>query len=293
VLFEGDDWTGRLLEGFENHPTFSKTQKVRIDVLRRFGYYSTESNGHLSEYLPWYRKRPREIRKWIDLSHWIHGETGGYLRVCTERNDWWETEFPKWLEGEGDPITPEKRSNEHGSYIIESLVTGRTYRGHFNVPNEGIITNLPCDAIVEVPGYVDANGVSIPTVGELPMGPAAICDASINVQRLSVHAALTGDVGLLKQAMMIDPLTGAVLDTEEISQMTDEMLIAQADWLPQYAQEIPAAKKRIAAVKRAKTYKGTKTSRGAARLEGKRAGRKRTASGKPRRARATRKADQR
>ena len=83
VLYLGQDWTGRLLEGFEQHPVFSRTEKVRIDMLRRFGYYTTESNGHVSEYVPWYRKRTRQIRRWIDLSSWIHGETGGYLRVCT------------------------------------------------------------------------------------------------------------------------------------------------------------------------------------------------------------------
>ena len=70
---------------------------MRIDVLKRFGYYSTESNGHLSEYVPWYRKRLDEITKWIDLSSWINGETGGYLRVCTEGRNWFETDFPNWL----------------------------------------------------------------------------------------------------------------------------------------------------------------------------------------------------
>ena len=79
VKHKGQDMTGRLLEAFEKHPVYSKTEKVRIDMLRRFGYYSTESNGHLSEYVPWYRKRPDEIMDWIDLSSWIHGETGGYL----------------------------------------------------------------------------------------------------------------------------------------------------------------------------------------------------------------------
>ena len=73
-----------LLELYESHPKYSKTEKVRVEVLRRFGYYCTESNGHLSEYLPWYRKRTKEIPEWIDLSSWIDGETGGYLRICTE-----------------------------------------------------------------------------------------------------------------------------------------------------------------------------------------------------------------
>ena len=84
-----------LLAAFERHPVYSQQEKVRIDVLRRFGFYSTESNGHLSEYLPWYRKRPDEIARWIDMSDWIHGETGGYLRHCAERRDAYEAEYPQ------------------------------------------------------------------------------------------------------------------------------------------------------------------------------------------------------
>jgi len=267
AIYDGEDWTGRLLEGFERHPVYSKTEKVRIDVLRRTGYYSTESNGHLSEYLPWYRKRPKDIRKWIDLSSWINGETGGYLRVCTEGRNWFETDFPKWMAAEDAPIGPEDRSHEHGSYIIEGLETGRVYRGHFNVPNGGCISNLAEDAIVEAPGYVDRNGVSIPAVGDLPLVCAAMLESSINVQRMSVLAAVAGDVELLKQAVLMDPLTGAVCDPQEIWQMVDEMLIAQAQWLPQYKGEIPAAKKRLAAAKRRKQYRGTNKWKGAARLK--------------------------
>ena len=82
----------------------------------------------------------------------------------------------------------ESRSHEHGGYIIESLETGRIHRGHFNMPNNGIISNLPDDAIVEAPGYVDRNGISMPVVGDLPLGCAAVCNASISVQRLAVEA---------------------------------------------------------------------------------------------------------
>ncbi len=263
VRYQGEDWTGRLLEGFERHPVYSRTEKVRIDILRRFGYYSTESNGHLSEYVPWYRKRPEDIAKWIDMSSWINGETGGYLRVCREGRDWFVTEAPKMLAEEPTIYSYDKRSHEHGSWIIEALETGRVYRGHFNVVNRGCISNLPDDAIVEVPGYVDRNGISIPRVGPLPPGPAAICNASISVQRLAVEAAVRGDVRLLKQAMMMDPLVGAVCDPYEISQMTDEMLVAQAKWLPQYQDEIPKAAQRLASEPRL----GTRTWRGAARKE--------------------------
>jgi alpha-galactosidase len=265
VIYKGRLITGQeLLKAFQKHPRFSRTEKVRIDMLRRFGCYSTESNGHLSEYVPWYRKRPKEIRNWIDLSSWINGETGGYLRVCTEGRNWFETDFPRWLAAEDKPIGRADRSGEHGSYIIEGLETGRCYRGHFNVPNEGCITNLPDDAIVEVPGYVDRNGVNIPQVGDLPDGCAAVCNASISVQRLAVKAAVFADVDLLKQAMMMDPLVGAVCDPEEISQMTDEMLVAQAKWLPQYRRELPKAIKRLAsAAKRLGRWKW----KGAARLK--------------------------
>jgi alpha-galactosidase len=263
IIYKGRKITGEeLLAAFERHPVFRKTERVRIDVLRRFGYYSTESNGHLSEYVPWYRKRTNEIKKWIDLSCWINGETGGYLRVCTEGRNWFETDYPNWLKTEDKPISSETRGHEHGSYIIEGLETGRCYRGHFNVRNNGCISNLPDDCIVEVPGYVDKNGVNIPRVGELPLACAATCMASINVQRMAVKAAVAGDVTLLKQAMLHDPLTAAVCNPPEIWQMTDEMLVAQAKWLPQYKHAVPAAKKRLAAEKPLGTHKG----KGAARL---------------------------
>lgn len=242
VLYNGEDWCDRLLEGFEQHPEYRLTEKVRIDVLRRFGYYSTESNGHLSEYLPWYRKRPAEIAQWIDLSDWIHGETGGYLRFSTEGHQRFNADFSRWMAEEPLTFTPEIRTNEHGSYIIEALETGRIYRGHFNVINAGTITNLPDDCVVEVPGYIDRNGVSISKIGDLPLGCAAVCSSSVHVQRLAVEAAVHGDVALLKQAMMMDPLVGAVCSTSEISQMVDEMLLAEAQWLPQYQGALSAAK---------------------------------------------------
>lgn len=259
VKHKGEDMTGKLLEAFEKHEEYSKTEKVRIDMLRRFGYYSTESNGHLSEYVPWYRKRPDEINQWIDLGCWINGETGGYLRVCNEARDWFEVDFPNWMKEPPKKFVPEERGHEHGSYILEGLETGRIYRGHFNVVNNGCITNLPDDAIIEVPGYVDYNGINIPKVGDLPLGCAAVCNASISVQRMAVEAAVKGDEILLKQAMMMDPLVGAVCNPPEIWQMTDEMLVAQEQWLPQYGKAIEEAKKRLASgnlIKTRENYEG-------------------------------------
>jgi len=235
-----------LIAAFEAHPVFSQQEKVRIDVLKRFGFYSTESNGHLSEYLPWYRKRPDEINRWIDMSNWIHGETGGYLRHSTETRNWFETDFPKFLEEAGKPLDPKKRSNEHASHILEALETGRVYRGHFNVRNRGIITNLPEDAIIESTGFVDRFGLNMTAGIQLPEACAATCLASINVQRMAVHAAVTGDVELLKLAVLHDPLVGAICSPEEVWQMVDELLVAQARWLPQYAHAIDDAKARLA-----------------------------------------------
>lgn len=242
IKHQGKDMTPLLLDAMKKHPEYSVNEKVRIDMLERFGYFSTESNGHLSEYLAWYRKRPEEIKEWISDYSWANGEPGGYLRVCTERKDSYDTEFPQMMKEEPKKYEHASRSNEHGSWIIESLETGRLYRGHFNIRNNGCITNLPEDAIVEVPGYVDYNGVNIPMVGDLPLGCAAVCNQSISVQRMAVEAAVHGDVLLLKQAMLMDPLTGAVLNPPEVWALTDEMLKAQAEWLPQYSDYIQTLK---------------------------------------------------
>ena len=262
VKHNGEDMLPKILPGFEAHEKFREEEKVRIDILKRFGYYSTESNGHLSEYVSWYRKRPDEVIDWINLDNWINGETGGYLRVTREERNWFETDYPKILQEPPKKLDGSQRGKEHCSYIIESLETGRTYRGHFNVMNEGCITNLLDESVVEVPCYVDGNGISVPKVGDLPLGCAAVCSQSIWVQKLAVEAAVSGNVQLLKQAAMMDPLTGAVCNPPEIWQMIDEMLVAQEQWLPQYTEGIARAKENLA--------KGnlipTKEYQGAARL---------------------------
>lgn len=255
VKHRGVELGGRiLLEKLLAHPKYSVEEKVRIDMMKRFGYFCTESNGHLSEYVPWYRKRPEEIRNWIDLSYWIHGETGGYLRFCTENRKWFEVDFPNWMKEPPYDYNGAAVSVEHGAHIIEGLETGRVYRGDFNVVNYGCITNLSSDAVVEVPCYVDGNGIAVPRIGNIPLGCAAVCESNISVQRLAVEAALSGDVALLKQAMLLDPLTGAVLDPDEVWQMTDEMLIACEEYLPQYKTAIADAKINLAQAKKNGTY---------------------------------------
>lgn len=234
-----------LLRAMESHPEISQQEKVRIDMLRRFGYFTTESNGHVSEYVPWYRKRPAETAEWISMDSWINGETAGYLRVCTENRNWFEHEFPEIMSNPPKEIGSD-RSLEHGSYIIEALETGRIYRGHFNVVNRGNIVNLPEGCIVEIPGYVDRTGINSPAGYRLPLACAATCAASVRVQEMGMLAAVHGDPLLLKQAMLHDPLTGAVLNPPEIWQLADEMIVAQAQYLPQYAHYVEEAKRNLA-----------------------------------------------
>ncbi len=261
LKYSGKELKNKLLAAMERHPKYSKTEKTRIDILRRFGYFTTESNGHVSEYVPWYRKRPKEIRKWIDMGDWINGETGGYLRVCTESRNWFETDFPNWLKEPAPEISVDNRSLEHGGRIVEAIETGRVYRGYVNMPNNGCIPNLPDDCIVEAPAYVDANGISMTYVGDLPLACAATCNASVQVQRMAMEAAVHADVTLLKQAMLHDPLTAAVCNPPEIWQLVDEMLVEQAQWLPQYRREIPKARKRLASQKVLGTRKGNGAAR--------------------------------
>ena len=262
VVHEGIEYANKLLPIFQLEDWVCNNEKVRMDMIERFGYFSTESNGHLSEYVPWYRKRPEAIKDWISHERWIHGETAGYLRVCTENRTWFETDFPKWLEEEPWTYDSDLRSDEHGSWIVESLETGRVYRGHFNVRNNHVVTNLPSDCIVEVPGYVDKSGMSIPIYGDLPLGCAAVCNNSIQVQRMAKDAAIAADVQLLKQSMLLDPLVGAVCDPPEVWHLVDAMLVEQRAWLPQYQSEIPKAESRL----RNSSVKTKQQANGAARL---------------------------
>jgi alpha-galactosidase len=237
VKHKGKDMLPYLLEAFENHPRFSKTEPCRIDVLKRFGYYSTESNGHLSEYLPWYRKRKDELDRWIYSEDWIGGVTAGYLDQHVKEANRYREMYPKWLRGEAENIKLGDRSDEHGSYIIEALETGLPYRGHFNIENKGLITNLLDGSTIEIPCYVDRNGIQPTFIGDLPLQCAATCRASISVQEMAVEAALTGNRELVKQAILHDPLTAAVCNTEEVWHMVDEMFEALSPWLPQFNGE--------------------------------------------------------
>jgi alpha-galactosidase len=207
--------------------------------MRHFGYFVTESSGHASEYVPYLRKSATMVEEelvprfkdardaWFDF-----GRTGGYLRHCIARFAASQSEYQELLAGVRD--LPTRRTHEYGSYIIEAIETDRPARINGNVPNSGLIDDLPLGCCVEVPCLVDANGVLPTAVGLLPTQLAALNLWSINVQELIVEAALSGDVEAVYYAVMVDPLTAAVCTLPQIRAMVDEMLAAQAQWLPQF-----------------------------------------------------------
>ena len=159
--------------------------------------------------------------------HWFDfGRTGGYLRHCLSRLE----ESP-----DGHEPVPTERTHEYGSYIIEAVETDGSIKINGNVPNRGLIRSLPENCCVEVPCLVDANGIQPTAVEHYPLQLVALNRTNINVQELTVEAALTGDVEAVHHAVILDPLTAAVCTLPEIHSMVDEMLEARARWLPQFA----------------------------------------------------------
>jgi alpha-galactosidase len=215
-------------------------EPVRVELMEHFGYFVTESSGHASEYSPYFRKNAQMVNEelvprfsdprnsWFDL-----GRTGGYYRNCINRLGKFQSEFDE-VRGT-DPGT--ERSHEYGSWIIEAMETNNPIRVNGNVPNTGLITNLPDGCCVEVSCLVDANGVQPTYVGNIPPQLAALNRTNINVQELIVEAALTGDTEAVHHAVMLDPLTAAVCTLPQIRAMVGEMLDAQAQWLPQFNLE--------------------------------------------------------
>jgi alpha-galactosidase len=225
----GRDLYPELREKFEQAPYY-KNEKVRGEVFRHFGYFMTESTGHLSEYLPWFRKNQQALDLYCDEPA-FGGESGAYYK-------WGKTMAEKYaahdpLEFETTAI--EGRSAEYCSWIIEAVSTGRPFRFMGNVRNDGYITNLPADCCVEVPTFADDTGLRPTVVGALPPQCAAACMTNVNVQQLAAEAALTGDPEYLVHALALDPLTGAVCTLKEIRDMAIELLEAQRAWLPQFA----------------------------------------------------------
>lgn len=225
----GRDLYPALKANFEK-PGFYVNEKVRGEVLRHFGYFMTESTGHLSEYLPYFRKNQKALDLYCDEPS-FGGETGAYYKYCAMLAD----KFAKT-----DPLSIEStllgpRSAEYCSHIIEAKETGEVFRLNGNVRNDGYITNLPNGCCVEVPIFVDRLGLHPTVVGNLPVQCAALNMTNILVQGLTVEASFTGDPEMVMQAVALDPLTAAVLTLKEIRDMTSEMLEAERKYLPQFA----------------------------------------------------------
>lgn len=225
---KGEDLYPKLRARFEQ-PEYYVNEKVRGEVFRHFGYFMTESTGHLSEYVPWFRSSKRALELYCDEPA-FGGESGAYYNWCKY--------VAAKYEGQdilaGQPTTLPPRSVEYGSYIIEALETGKTFKLNGNVINEGMITNLPADCCAEYPLYVDRTGIHKTFVGPLPSQCAALNLTNINVQRLAVEAGIEGDPEKVVLACAMDPLTSATLTLKEIREMAAEMLEAERQWLPQF-----------------------------------------------------------
>ena len=226
---KGRDLYPRLREVFEK-PEYYKNEKVRGEVFRHFGYFMTESTGHLSEYVPWFRKNRKALELYCDEPS-FGGETGAYYNYCKALAEKYAAHDP--LEFESTKIA--SRSVEYCSYIVEAVATGRPFRFMGNVRNDGYVANLPPGCCVEVPTFADDNGLHPMNIGALPLQCAAACLTNINVQSLGAEAGLTGDTEHIVHAVALDPLTAAVCTLREIRDMCSEMLEAQRQWLPQFA----------------------------------------------------------
>ncbi len=225
---KGRDLYPMLRDLFEK-PEYYKNEKVRGEVFRHFGYFMTESTGHLSEYVPWFRKNKKALELYCDEPS-FGGESGAYYKYGKMLAEKYKAHDP--LEFESSKI--QNRSQEYCSYIMEGVVTGQPFRFMGNVRNDGYITNLPDGCCVEVPTFADDNGLHPMRVGALPPQCAAACMTNVNVQILAGQAALLGDTEHVVHAVAMDPLTSAVCTLKEIREMCSEMLEAERAWLPQF-----------------------------------------------------------
>ncbi|MCJ7821529.1 MAG: alpha-galactosidase [Armatimonadetes bacterium] len=210
-------------------PEYFVNEKVRIEVMRHFGYFMTESTGHLSEYIPWFRSSKRALEEFCDEPG-FGGESGAYYTWSAEVAKKYAEVDP--LEFESPKLDP--RSAEYCSYVLEAKETGEPFKLQGNVKNEGYITNLPMGSCVEVPVYVDKEGLHPLRVGDLPHQLAALNQSNVTVQTLAGQGSLAGDPELIMQAMAMDPLTSACCTLREAREMAAEMLEAEKEWLPQF-----------------------------------------------------------
>ncbi len=224
-------------------PEIYRQDPIRFEMAKEFGYFVTESSGHFSEYVPYFRKREDLIEEYCGAGY--TGESGFYARNWPRWRQATDELRRKWNRGEeisqelrdsapGADIDLKNRSNEYGSYIIEANWTSDSTVIHGNFPNTGLIDNLPRDGIVEVETLVDGNGFHPCHFGELPEQLAALNRPNMSVHKLTVDSILERDREKAIQAFLLDPLTAAVLSPAEIGSMARELFEAEKEYIPDY-----------------------------------------------------------
>ena len=205
---------------------------VRNELYLAMGYYVTESSGHNSEYVSWFRKRPDLIEKYC--THGTGWNPGHYAYILNEYKNkkyTWKQEIEEWF---NQPVDL-NRGGEYAASIFNAVFGDQTlYKFNGNVRNFNLIDNLPYGCCVEVPVLASKHGLEAIHVGKLPPQLALMCNTSAQIEEMAVEASLTGNRELVYQAICYDPLTAAVLSLKEIKAMTDEMFAQFEEWLPQF-----------------------------------------------------------
>jgi alpha-galactosidase len=236
MKWRGEDAYPLLSEKFKDPAIYSKPDAhwagpdvVRAEIFKAFGYFVTESSRHMSEYVPYFRKRPELIEKY-KLE-----DTGKFAPEAREQERKDQDEAMRKLVSSAEK-TPIRHSGEYGSIIIHSLETGKPSRINGNVKNNGLITNLQEGCCVEVPCLVDKEGIHPCYVGDLPPQLAALNRTEINVHELAVRGIMEKNKTKIFQAILLDPLSSAVLTIDETRQMVDEMFQADKKYMKGYKQ---------------------------------------------------------
>ncbi|MFN5342439.1 MAG: alpha-glucosidase/alpha-galactosidase [Roseiflexaceae bacterium] len=231
------EWNGvdvyPLLHQLMQNPTIYNEEIVRNELFLALGYYTTESSGHHSEYNWWFRKRPELIEQYCTPgTGWNPGASYASLK-------WYQTHSHKWRDDAAQERTNPtpvdlNPSNEYAAAIINALQGGAVFQFNGNVPNRGYVGNLPQSACVEVPIFVNRNGLHPVSVGDLPAPVAILTHLSSQIEELAIQGCLTGNPTLIYQACCHDPLTAARLSLAEIRALVNEMFAASQQWLPQF-----------------------------------------------------------
>jgi alpha-galactosidase len=222
-----------LLRQAMERPEVYNKEIVRNEMFKHLGYYVTESSGHNSEYNWWFRKRPDLIEKYC--THGTGWNPGVYAYILDEylrREHDWKDDILKWLD-DPKPLDLE-RGHEYAAAIISAYMGGDPFKFNGNVPNKGLIPNVPAEACVEVPVYADHSGLNSVYVGPLPAQLAALVNTSVASEEMAVEACLTGDPTLVFHSIAYDPLTASLLSLAEIRKMVNELLAQNKDYLPTF-----------------------------------------------------------